>query len=43
MLPIQVRRLRGAEEELRAVRVGPRVRHRQDARARVLVLEVLVA
>merc|ERR1719379_3228576 len=36
VLPVQVRRLRRADEELRAVRVRPRVRHRQAARAGVL-------
>lgn len=35
-------RLRGADEELRAVRVRPCVRHRQHATARVLQLKVLV-
>ncbi len=42
MLSIQPRRRDGRNEELRAVCVLPRVRHRQQARLRVVQLEVLV-
>jgi len=40
--PVEPRRFHGANEELRPVGVGPRVRHRERARARVLQLEVFV-
>lgn len=39
---VQPRRLHGRDEELRAVRVGPRIRHRHYAWSRVLQGEVLV-
>mmetsp|Transcript_68676 Transcript_68676/g.204355 ORF Transcript_68676/g.204355 Transcript_68676/m.204355 type:complete len:200 (+) Transcript_68676:146-745(+) len=42
MFAIQPARLHGAEEELGAVGVGPRVRHGEDAWARVLEGEVLI-
>merc|ERR1719189_2629080 len=42
VLAVEPRGLHGAEEELRAVGVGPRVGHGQDAGARVLEREVLV-
>jgi len=42
MLPVQPRRLRDSNEELRAIRVGTGVRHRQQARASVPKLEVLI-
>ena len=42
MLPVEPLRLRRADEELRSVRVGPRIRHRQNAGAGVLLHEILV-
>ena len=42
MLPVQPRRLRRAQEKLRAVRVRSGVRHGQNPRAGVLEREVFV-
>ena len=42
VLPVEPGRGHRAQEELRAVRVGPGVRHGQDPRARVRQVEILV-
>lgn len=42
MLPVEPRRLRGADKKLRSVGVGTRVRHGEDPRPGVLLREVLV-
>ena len=43
VLAVEPRRLGGAQEKLRAVRVRASISHGQDARASVLQLEVLVS
>ena len=42
MFPVQSRRLHQAQKELRSIGMWSRIRHRQNARSRVLQFEVLV-
>ena len=41
VLPVKMRRRRCRYEELRAVRIGPSVRHRQQKRSIMLTIEYL--